>query len=126
MKKILCGCGGRFEWYLVVSALLIGALVGVSGVVVGGFFEAQVLSHEEEHTAQVVRAQAREHLSPNEFVFPLDSAQQTILGTFFADLTGVFRVKVYDRRGRIVWSNEPRLAGLTFPDNPHFRRALAG
>lgn len=126
MKKILCGCGGRFEWYLVVSALLIGTLVGVSGVVVGGFFEAQVLSHEEEHTAQVVRAQAREHLSPNEFTFPLDPAQQTILGTFFGDLTGIFRVKVFDRTGRIVWSNEPRLIGLVFPDNSSLARALAG
>lgn len=97
--KTICR-SGRFQWYLVVSALLIGALVVVSGVVVGGFFEAQALSNEEEHTAQVVRAQAQEHLSPNEFTFPLDPAPQTILGTFFGDLAGIFRVKVFDRTGR--------------------------
>lgn len=123
--KTICRCG-RFQWYLVVSALLIGALVVVSGVVVGGFFEAQALSNEEEHTAQVVRAQAQEHLSPNEFTFPLDPAPQTILGTFFGDLTGIFRVKVFDRTGRIVWSNEPRLIGLVFPDNSSLARALTG
>jgi PAS domain S-box-containing protein len=43
-----------------------------------------------------------------------------------AELPGVFRVKVYDREGRIVWSDEPRLVGRVFPDNAYLSRALMG
>ncbi len=39
---------------------------------------------------------------------------------------GGFRVKVWDAAGVILWSDEPRLIGLSFPDNRHVPRALAG
>jgi hypothetical protein len=44
----------------------------------------------------------------------------------FASLPGVVRVKVWDREGTILWSDEPRLIGQRFPDNAELREALAG
>ena len=38
----------------------------------------------------------------------------------------MFRIKVYDRTGRIVWSDEPRLIGTVFPDDSYLATALRG
>ena len=38
----------------------------------------------------------------------------------------IVRVKVYDAAMRVIWSDEARLIGTTFPDNPQLRSALGG
>lgn len=116
----------RFQGFLAVSAFLIGAAVVVSGLAVGGFFERHALSHEEENTAKVVQNQARQHLRPADFEWLGPSARRDIFAAFVRELPGIFRIKVFDRTGRIVWSDEPRLVGQAFPDNPHLARSLGG
>lgn len=117
----------RFAAFLVASALLIAPAVAASGLVVGRFFDRHVLAHEEEHTAAVVRSQAQQHLSAAHFTGRVTAAQRDRdFATFLEGLPGVFRVKVFDPRGTIIWSNEGRLVGLSFPDNRYLARALAG
>src|SRR5439155_263651 len=38
----------------------------------------------------------------------------------------IVRVKIYDAGKRVVWSDEPRLLGEVFADNPELNAALAG
>jgi PAS domain-containing protein len=123
---IAVGRFGRFPLFLAISAVLIGGVAVSSGVLVGRFFEASALLHEEQHTAQVVQNQARQHLAPTVFASPTTAADAADFQTFMDGLPRVFRVKAFDPAGRIVWSNEPRLIGLTFPDNPYVAQAMTG
>src|SRR5262249_2765248 len=41
-------------------------------------------------------------------------------------LPELVRVKIYDANMTVIWSDEPRLIGAKFPDNPELRRALRG
>jgi PAS domain-containing protein len=115
----------RFRVFLVLSALLIASFAVLAGTVIGRFVERSVLAHEQLHTAEVVRGQAAQHLRADfpDSVAPPASADFT---EFMRGMPGVFRVKVFDRSGRIVWSNEERLIGRVFPDNLYVRRAFAG
>jgi hypothetical protein len=117
---------GRFPGFLVTSAVLIGGAVLTSGFVVGRFFERQQLAHEQEHTTKVVQTQARQHLAPDDFALLAPGRGRPVFAVFLRELPDVVRIKVYDRSGQVVWSDEPRLIGLAFPDNPYLARALRG
>ena len=121
MKKLR-----RLYGFLLVSAVLIGAAVIVSGLVVGWFFERNVLANEEAQTAKVVQVQARQHLRPADFELPRPGAKREVFAEFLRELPGIFRLKVFDRTGRIIWSDEPRLIGQAFPDNFYVANALKG
>ncbi len=117
---------GWLQGFLLASAALIGTVVIVSGLAVGRFFERQALIHEEEHTAKIIQVQARQHLTKEDLRLPPPGAEPPAVGGFLPELPGVFRIKVYDRTGRIIWSDEPRLIGVAFPDDLHLARALKG
>lgn len=117
----------RFAWFLLASAALISAVVVVSGLVVSRFFERHVLSHEAEHTAKVVELHAlHRRLAAFDFELPRAWIEREVFEAFLRELPGVIRIKVYDKTGRIIWADEPRLIGMTFPDNPYVAKALKG
>ncbi|MBI2528724.1 MAG: PAS domain-containing protein [Candidatus Rokubacteria bacterium] len=116
----------RFKGYLIVSAGLVVVVVVAAGLLVGAFFERYVLSQEEAQTAEIVQSQAHQHLTALNFENASDPSAHEGFATFLEGLPGVFRIKAYDRTGRIIWSNEPRLIGLAFPDNAYLLAALRG
>jgi signal transduction histidine kinase len=119
---------GRFHGFLLASGALIGVVIAVSGLSVGRFYERNVLAHEEEYTANVVRAYAAQSVSPADFELTLPGVDRPAFKNLLQELSasGVFRIKVYDRTGRIVWSDEPRLLGRVFPDHRYLEQALRG
>jgi signal transduction histidine kinase len=117
---------GWLQGFLLASAVLIGAVVIVSGLAVGWFFQRHVLAHEEEHAVNVVQSQARQHLVPADFDLPRWSGTRKVFETFAQELPGISRIKVFDATGRLVWSDEPRLVGKTFPDDRSLASALRG
>jgi PAS domain-containing protein len=114
----------RLRAFLVGGALLIAASVVAVGLAVESFFERHVLDEEAEHSIEVVRNQAVQHLPAD--AFSPTPASAAMFQTFFEGLPRVFRVKAFAPDGRIVWSNEPRLIGQRFTDNRNLARALAG
>lgn len=118
----------RFQGFLLLSAVLITAVVITAGVIVGTFFERHVLGQEEAWTAEMVRSQARLHLTARDLNLTAgDPAERDRNFRVFLDgLPGVFRIKAYDTTRRIVWSNEPRLIGMSFPDDTYLQSALSG
>lgn len=117
---------GRFSGFLIISGVLITATAISAGWLVGAFFEHHVRAHEQEQLAEIVQSQAVHHLSAGVFQYAEDPASVLTFQTFLEGLPGVFRIKAFDARGTIVWSNEPRLIGRTFRDNPDLARALGG
>jgi PAS domain-containing protein len=118
----------RFHGFLLLSAVVITTVVVTAGVVAGSFFRHYVLSSEEALTVEFVQRQARQHLTPRDFGQDAGgaAARQKSFETLMDELPGVFRLKVFDPTGRIVWSNEPRLIGSTFSDDILLQNALRG
>jgi len=119
---------GRFRGFLLLSAVLIAAVVVTAGMVVGTFFERHVMAQEEAQAVEIVRNQAHQHLIPGNFDLAEGSAleRQKNFEEFLQGLPGVFRLKAFHPTGRIVWSNEPRLIGMRFPDDTYVQAALSG
>jgi hypothetical protein len=115
---------GRYVGYLVLSAVLIGSAVLGAGIFVGEFFHRHVSAMEEAQTAEIVLTQARQHLTPAHFG-DTRAAHETDWHEYLRGLPGVFRIKVFDPSGTIVWSNESRLIGARF-ENERLAHALAG
>jgi hypothetical protein len=120
------GGPGRFTGFLLASGLLITVVVVAAGLLVGRFFERRVLVHEADHLADEVRLEARRHLVPSAFAFAAAEGRTSGFDQVLVGVAGVFRLKAFDLTGRIVWSDEPRLIGRTFPDNPSLVMAAAG
>lgn len=116
----------RFRWFLLVSAALIAAVAVGVGLLVGHFFERHLYAYEEAQTAAIVQTQARQHLTRESFEAAGAASGRGTFEGFLGGLPGVFRMKVFDPAGRIVWSDEPRLIGQAFGDNRYLRRALDG
>lgn len=107
-------------------------LAGLAIVVTGGLLAAHVvrsvletrlLAHDVAHLSENVRRQYEDHLKSSRLLSRPDVAK------FAADLMeapSLLRLKIFDPTGRIVWSDEPRLIGRSFPDNTHLARALRG
>ena len=112
--------------FLIVSGALIAVTVVSSGLLVAKFFRDHAVAHEERHIAESIAAEAREDLTPAVFELPPDPARAPLFRHLLRGYPGIFRIKVYDREARVIWSNEPRLIGMTFPDDPDLVRALAG
>ena len=121
--------GGRSEQgyslpFVVASGALIFVLVVASGLGVGWFFERSALSRERALTGNAVQTLAQRRLAPADF--KLSGAPEPKRFEAFREILGIFRVKVFDQSGRVVWSDEPRLIGQRFPDNPHLKKAMTG
>jgi hypothetical protein len=120
------GSPGRFTGFLLASGLLIAVTVLAAGFLVSKFFADRVLVHEADHLADEVRLEARRHLIPSAFEVAAAEGQMSRFDQILVGVAGVFRLKAFDLTGRIVWSDEPRLIGRRFPDDPSLLTATAG
>lgn len=117
---------GRFPRFLIGSAIVIGAVAVLTGLLAAELVERQLAAAVADHTAMLVTGEARRHLGPTAFdVGPSPSLSATF-ESFLGELPGIVRIKVFDARGQILWSDKPELIGRTFPDNAPLRRALEG
>ena len=87
-----------------------------------------VREYDERQTATFVR-----HVITTEFGTgffkrnrPLPDAELGAQIIAALALDEVFRIKVYNLEGRIIWSDERELLGIRFPDNMFLDRALKG
>ncbi len=90
--------------------------------------EKIVQQREDDLTALFVEHQIHEHFSLDIFNGPegFESADVRDRIQSALHMEDVFRVKIYDALGRIIWSDEAALIGRHFPDNHFLDEALAG
>jgi two-component system, NtrC family, sensor histidine kinase HydH len=89
----------------------------------------ELVDWERTSTAESIRDHAVAVLHPEDFEQWQAPASQRRFSEFFARALAnpeVVRVKLYSADMRVLWSDEPRLRGVQFPDNAHLRRALGG
>jgi two-component system, NtrC family, sensor histidine kinase HydH len=112
-----------------LSFLVIGLIAVALSAVVSYALRRDLLDREWGTTADYIRTGILQHLSPKDFLQPDIEASMEHFEAMFAravEMPEIARVKFYDAAMRIVWSDEPRLIGQRFADNPHLVQALSG
>src|SRR5262245_13762745 len=113
-----------------VLSLAVIALITATQVAVQWFlFREDLLEWERLTTARQIRADAAALLRPDDFRQWQDAGAQARFTELYRHSLfnpEILRVKVYGPEMQVVWSDEPRLLGLSFPDNMALREALAG
>jgi two-component system, NarL family, sensor kinase len=122
----------------VLGWVSIAAVVALIAVAIGGTFAAQDLAerqavHDAVATSDLL---GQAVITPNLEDDLLEgdpgailALEEVVVGSEaspgFVDATGIVRVKIWTAEGRIVYANEPRLIGDTFPLGEEERAVLA-
>jgi len=115
--------------FAVLSLLVIALITTALSLVLFYYLRKDLLEREWGITADYTRTQAFYHLTPADFDFPQSAAAQKHFQAFYQQtvtMPEIVRVKIYDANMAVVWSDEPRLIGQRFADNPQLIGALAG
>jgi two-component system, NtrC family, sensor histidine kinase HydH len=115
--------------FAILSLATIAVITVVQVTVQWLLLEKDLLGWERTTAAQTIRTEALSVLRPEDFVdWRGEPARDRFTRFFEIALSNaeILRVKIYDRQGTIVWSDEPRLIGSRFAENQDVRRALAG
>jgi two-component system, NtrC family, sensor histidine kinase HydH len=115
--------------FAVHSLLCIGIMTVALWLIVSNYLINQILSREWQMTAQIVRADVRKFLEDYDF----KAEDRKAVGHKFAALLDhmrlspdITRFKVYNPKAVVIWSDDKRLVGKAFADNPQVQRALQG
>jgi diguanylate cyclase (GGDEF)-like protein len=116
-----------------VARVALASLIPVVclGVALGEYLERQIRTRSlgaKRETAILVAGAIQSQLAPYNFVGGLTGEDLLAVDGMLSELKrhGVVRIKVWDRRGRVRYSDERDLVGRTFPRPKGVSRALAG
>jgi len=116
----------RFAFY---SFVCIGIMTTALWFIVSQYLTRQILEREWELTAQMLRADVKQLLIDYDF----QATDRRSVGHKFEELLRhitlmpeITRFKVYNPKGVVIWSDDKRLVGMLFADNPELHEALGG
>lgn len=112
-----------------LSLLVIGLITLALSLVIVYNLRKDLLEREWGTTADFIRTEAFQRLVPADFAAPMTPSAQAHFEQLYHEtvmMPEIVRVKIYDATRAVVWSDEPRLRGQSFPDNPHLAQALSG
>ncbi len=115
--------------FAILSFIVIGLITAALSFVISFSLRKDLLNREWGTTADFIRTEAFQALTPRDFAAPSTKAAQEHFERFYQRtvmMPEIVRVKIYDATMAVVWSDEPRLIGHRFPDNPHLVSALGG
>jgi signal transduction histidine kinase len=121
--------GSLIRQFAVLSFLVIGVTTAALSFVISQALRSDMLAREWQVTGGYIRLQAQEYLTPSDFADPHSDVARAHFRTFYQQvmrMPEIVRVKVYDRSQTVAWSDEPRLIGQRFVDNPQLARARRG
>jgi two-component system sensor histidine kinase HydH len=115
--------------FAVNSFICIGIMTAALWFIVSNYLINQIVEREWQTTAQIVRADVRKFLEDYDF----KAQDRKSVGHKFVALLehmklspDIVRFKVYNPKGIVIWSDDKRLVGKSFIDNPELQRALRG
>ena len=117
------------ERFSLLSFFAVLLLCLALGFVSAHLLASNMLDWEWQGTAELVRYQVRAYSLERLFTDPqLGQEPQQYRGRLgsLLSLPEVVRVKVWDREGAVIWSDDGRLIGRKFPENRELQEALAG
>ena len=117
--------------FAAISLLMIAVMVVATGLIQAPFFQQSIIDREAAIVRDLVVALTQSSgLSAADMDNPASaSAHRRFERTFetLVKLPGTARIKVFDREGTIVWSDDPTLTGTRRTGHPeHLTRALGG
>src|SRR5215208_1337706 len=105
--------------FAVYSFVCIGIMTVALWFIVSDYLMNQMLQREWQLTAEMVRTEAKLLLAPYDFT----AQDRKSVGPKFDALhrhvtllPGIVRFKVYNTKGVVIWSDDKRLVGKSFPD----------
>lgn len=110
------------QLFAAVSLLLIIATLAATSQTQARFFRDAVIDREALIVRDMVAALALKELSVDDMARYADAGVQARFAQSFSilkNLSGVVRIKVFDGRGTIVWSDEPKLVGKHVTAHEH-------
>jgi signal transduction histidine kinase len=110
------------QLFAAVSLLLIVATLAATSQTQARFFRSAVIDREALIVRDMVAALALKELSADDMARYADAGVQARFAQSFSilkNLSGVVRIKVFDGRGTIVWSDEPKLVGKHVTAHEH-------
>jgi len=125
----MAGRGSLLRTFALLSFVTVAFITAVQIAVQWRLLHEDLLQWERTSTAEAIRAQVAAVLDPEDFVRWDTLPAQTRFYEFFQLALAnpeILRVKLYNLDMRVVWSDEPRLLGVRFANNPHLARALGG
>jgi two-component system sensor histidine kinase HydH len=115
--------------FAVNSFICIGVMTAALWFIVSSYLINRIVEREWQTTAQIVRADVRQFLEDYDF----KAQDRKSVGHKFVALLehmkrspDIVRFKVYNPKGIVIWSDDKRLVGKSFGDNPELQRALRG
>src|SRR4029453_3571587 len=115
--------------FAVNSFICIGIMTSALWFMVSNYLINQIVEREWQTTAQIVRTDVRTFLEDYDF----KAQDRKSVGHKFVALLehmrlspDIVRFKVYNPKGIVIWSDDKRLVGKSFIDNPELQRALRG
>jgi serine phosphatase RsbU (regulator of sigma subunit) len=115
--------------FTLLSAGATAVLAVGMALIVSFILSRNLLSREAQVTTDALRVVTNVDLPQEEFdraVREKDEQTFRYIWGHLQQIPEVFRVKFYDAAGKIVWSDEPRLIGKTYPDDEELGEALRG
>lgn len=115
--------------FALLSLVTLALITGVQVAVQWMLLRDDLMERERVHGANAIRIEAYASLEAGDFArWRTPDAQERFERFFRRALLNpeVLRVKIYDPERRIVWSDEQRLVGQRFADNPALTAALQG
>ena len=112
---------------LSLTVITLSAL-GLS-LVISHALKADLLEREWTSTADFVRTEIQQNLGPDDFATPHTDHVRARFQRFYQQtvmMPEIIRIKIYDANMRVIWSDEQRLIGRRFEDNPQLAAAIAG
>ena len=111
------------------SFLCIGLMTAALWFIVSNYLINSILEHEWQATARMVRGDVKQLLDDYDF----QAQDRKSVGHKFVALLehmklapDIFRFKVYNPKGVVIWSDDKRLVGKSFADNADLQQALKG
>lgn len=116
------------RFLLILSVSTIFAVFTLAATI-SHLLRKDVLEEEARDTASLIRVLVGPHLTAESFIQAIKEKDAVLFGEVAHRLTALpelFRVKIYDAAGTLVWSDEKRLMGMNFPGNRELAEALRG
>ncbi len=116
------------QFALLSLAVIALSALGLS-LVISHSLKTDLLEREWTATADFVRTEVQQNLRPSDFSSPQTDQARARFQRFYQQtvmMPEIMRVKIYDADMRVIWSDEQRLIGQRFEDNPGLVAAIAG
>lgn len=111
------------------SFFCIGIMTAALWFLVSNYIANQILEREWDITAKMIRADVAQLLEDYDFKAKDRKSVGPKFETLLRHVTlipDIIRFKVYNPKGVIIWSDEKRLVGQSFPDNQELQEAIKG